>query len=721
MKMKKLIALLLILALGAPAALAQEVAMGRYVQQLVKMPQEKDIARMTVDQQGRVALFIQQAEKGLSRAALGGDGTWEIEDLPWAGQVDDYGGWSAVSNIAVAGDQVYLTIYTAGESGPSYQILRGQGDQLTKMDMTHVSEDVRYLAGMAAGPDGLLVLQTYEGFTYGYDFDTGVRRASYDRVDGDLFIAQGKLYGLSKQENCALVYDTQNGELLGEMADAPMKESNALYADGDSLFLLNVGGIYRITLGGSMWEQLVDGALTDLRLPATYLQGLAVSGDVLYALVVNSERGSKLLAFTYDANVTSVPTQKLAVYTLYPSRVLEQAASVFQSSNPDYLVEVIALLGEDTGATRQDVISALNVELLAGKGPDVLLLDGMPMDSYIEKGVLADLSQVIKPMIDSGELLGNLFEPLYRGDAIYQAPTRVSLPMLMGDSGPTAWADLISGVQNGLKLPDRSLKGYVDMFLPSNYGAWFGEDGALKQEELAAFLEDIQTIYRACGEKEVGRDAQNYYIQMVGGSLFSMDLMNGAGGRIDEVIKLKDGRLDQVPGVLMGLSMSMMELSQLSAMGKGFGFLPGKAGKSYAPSSQAGVNARSAQLEAALEFVGLMLSQQVQDADLYDGGMPVNRRSFDKLVAREETQMSMATSMTDSETGESLMLESSWPDRATRERVLEMVSQADSPYAPDQTLLELTRDALEPFSLGEMDAQTAAQAVGDKVRAYLAE
>ena len=44
--------------------------------------------------------------------------------------------------------------------------------------------------------------------------------------------------------------------------------------------------------------------------------------------------------------------------------------------------------------TVDDVIRTLNVEIFAGEGPDVLVLDGLPVESYIRQGILADLSNI---------------------------------------------------------------------------------------------------------------------------------------------------------------------------------------------------------------------------------------------------------------------------------------------------------------------------------------
>ena len=40
---------------------------------------------------------------------------------------------------------------------------------------------------------------------------------------------------------------------------------------------------------------------------------------------------------------------------------------------------------QEDGITREDALKKLNTELLSGSGPDVLILDKMPYDSYMEK------------------------------------------------------------------------------------------------------------------------------------------------------------------------------------------------------------------------------------------------------------------------------------------------------------------------------------------------
>ena len=64
----------------------------------------------------------------------------------------------------------------------------------------------------------------------------------------------------------------------------------------------------------------------------------------------------------------------------------------------------------------------------------MLVLDGLPVESYIEKGVLEDLGDMITPMAESGELYPNIAENFTGSDgSVYQFPVRVGIPVIYGN------------------------------------------------------------------------------------------------------------------------------------------------------------------------------------------------------------------------------------------------------------------------------------------------
>ena len=72
-----------------------------------------------------------------------------------------------------------------------------------------------------------------------------------------------------------------------------------------------------------------------------------------------------------------------------------EGINAYAAQHPEQTITVE--YGQDSinnGMTLDDVIRTLNVEIFAGEGPDVLVLDGLLIESYIDQGILADLSQV---------------------------------------------------------------------------------------------------------------------------------------------------------------------------------------------------------------------------------------------------------------------------------------------------------------------------------------
>jgi len=69
---------------------------------------------------------------------------------------------------------------------------------------------------------------------------------------------------------------------------------------------------------------------------------------------------------------------------------------LFQKKYPDVYVNIETGMSGDDSVTDTDALKVLNTEIMAGTGPDVLLLDGISEDTYIEKGMLEDLKRGIK-------------------------------------------------------------------------------------------------------------------------------------------------------------------------------------------------------------------------------------------------------------------------------------------------------------------------------------
>ena len=123
-----------------------------------------------------------------------------------------------------------------------------------------------------------------------------------------------------------------------------------------------------------------------------------------------------------------VPENTLIIYSLESNDLVIDMIAAFREEYPE--VEIIYETGEggEGSTTVSDRIRALNTRILAGNGPDLLIMDGLPEKSYIEKGILADLNSVL--FEEKKELLPNILSAYTKEEKIYMLPMRIKLPLI---------------------------------------------------------------------------------------------------------------------------------------------------------------------------------------------------------------------------------------------------------------------------------------------------
>lgn len=231
----------------------------------------------------------------------------------------------------------------------------------------------------------------------------------------------------------------------------------------------------------------------------------------------------------------SVPETQLKAYALYENPEIQQVIALFQKAHPDIYVELEVGIEENSSVTVTDALKNLNTEIMAEKGPDILFMDGISSESYISKGMLEDLGDILKEVDESEGLLPNIKDAYTREDgSIYTMPARFGIPLVQGaEEDVKAAADLKSLADLLEKLksesPGQKVIGYlpmetlVDKMADVCEPAWKKEDGTVKEEAITEFLTQVTRIYQVMEEEE----------QEVSGFGGSMDrYLMGIGGDI---------------------------------------------------------------------------------------------------------------------------------------------------------------------------------------------
>lgn len=550
---------------------------------------------------------------------------------------------------------------------------------------------------------------------------TNTKAYRFDLVKGELMEQDEELdkfiSGLTNNGEKGVYWTSGNYSFL-----VAMDKDNTLY-------LACQDGLYQCTAGESP-KQLLQGTLCSMGDPSNGKYGMLVEDGPVFLVLFSSG----LSRFTYDETMPATPDKELKVYSLKKDQTLQQAVSAYQKAHQDVFVKYEVGMSGENGLTAEDAIKALNTEIMAGNGPDVIMLDGLPIESYLAKGMLADLSENLKAAEEKEEFFDNITRVYEEDGKIYAIPTRFRIPLLMGNE------EFVSNIQDLSSLsavmeemreknPEGSiLSAYtpeilLKMLAIASEPTWSKEDGNLQEETVKEFLTQAKKIY----DNEISGISDSE----------KEEFLNSVRGSDDSSGTAEETALDISWSILNFLTKSQAQLAIGASQQVSLDFtnvisvprvkpevvykpLSLQAENVFQAESIVGVSAKAAEPEMAREFVEMLLSYNVMS--MQQEPYPVNAASFDSLF---DTDMegdgafgSMGISKDD---GSVATLDLYWPNEEEQKGLEQMVRSLKTPYLPgspiEQAILEAGVSVLE----GNMSVDEGVAQIKQKIQLYLSE
>lgn len=363
---------------------------------------------------------------------------------------------------------------------------------------------------------------------------------------------------------------------------------------------------------------------------------------------------------------------------------------------------------ENGGSVTEEMIQGLNTELLSGKGADILILDGLPARSYIEKGVLMDLSGLVEELEGNGEMYNHLLEGLREHDgAVYQVPARFSFPLLIGEEKAVeAYSSLesMAGYQGEKALlPVVNYENLLRLTANLQYRELFEEENSLADREtLIRYLETVKTLGEANGAKTAFSEEEMEQLWVSNHV--------APNGLIESAIQYDAGRFDSGIAEMSGFS-SLCIPAEVRRLHPGTRMVP--AGPIYLPSTLAAINRSTANEEMAKEFLRCLLSYEVQNEELYDG-LPVNKKAMETR-AETEKNISVGSGIGD------YHISADYPSKEVRQEVKSMIDSLTVPVIVDETIMKMIADGSRDYCDGKENVEQAADKILRTMTIYLSE
>ncbi len=740
----------------------ENTAMGRYVESAVDMSEYcASSFRITRLQDGTLVIPDRYNGKIVSKD---NGVTWQQEEMEWLTEIavkkESY-----IASISCGTDGSFGVIYEDGskgeETGEENETDDGKMDMeglIVRPDGTQipfqipVAEEDVWICNIGFSDSGRAFVTTLGRNIYEVKEDGSSEkfltvnngRPQHIEFVGNVMVMDGE------NQDEILLYDIEKKEYVeDEVLVGFVNENykNRSYSTADCytmfffpgeegvLYLAGDKGLHRHVIGGGAVEQVIDGTLSCFGNPAYIFMGMTMLPDNEFLALFS---GNKMVRFTYDPNIPTVPNQRLKLYSLKDNDMIRQAITIYQSDNPEVYVEYEVGMEDGNSITRDDALKKLNTQIMAGQGPDVLVLDSMPAKSYVEKGMLLDLTECINEMEAENRPFDNIVEAFRTDGKVYMLPCEIRLPLI---SGKEAYISGVEDLEDIADLTEKireenpgmdimqicSEKGIMRLFTMVSAPEWKTESGEINKEIIKDFLEQTKRIYDAQMDGLKDEYTDRYRTK-------SENVLAYYGVKLEDSDFLGDVGWYSIIGegipVQFGSAYFRSDITGQFSIGRVKGFedhmfkpLNGHSKDVFIPKTLVGINAASTQMDAAKKMIRTLFGKSNQSS-LFNG-FGVTQDSLEALFTIDERYISedgvyssMATGTPD---GEGVSFDIYWFTDEQKSRTEEWMKQVRVPYVPDQVLEEAVYNEGISFIQGKQTIDEAADAIEQRVSIYMSE
>lgn len=531
------------------------------------------------------------------------------------------------------------------------------------------------------------------------------------------------------------------------------------YIDETKICLALEDGIYTYDMGKKQTECLLNSSDNEYKAASDVLYGYIVEGDVdnpeiIAICSLDSEK--KAVSYSNNEDVTenakSDTTKQeeqngITVYSLWYAECMENIVDIFRKNNPDVAVNYTWGIDDTGGISVADAVSALNTQLLAGEGPDVIVMDGLNIKKYGESGVLLELSDMVSEIQEKEPAcLKDVMLAYQTDNGTYAIPSKVSFTALVGSAGDIKDINdtdsLISYIQNndkpnyGNDLNFYEWQAFFDTLYPVYASRIVNANGDYDKDMLREFLVKFKELYdlemeRTTQEeitdwtKEYGEYDQNY--KRVPACVKSLYNREYSGQQIafvtsDSILNIWDFYSIK-HDVLCGGGGADAGTETTANQDYTYRVWENEDGNAYIPTMVFSVNANSKEQDKAKAFVTYMFSTDIQKQYInslhFKPGHPVN---MDAVKALNDEMLNIGTPGGAVEVGGTDYFGAAYFTKdEDMQEYIETLQSLQSPVHIDASVEEIIKEQMPDYVNGKTGLEDTYNAIHNMVEVYLSE
>ena len=587
-------------------------------------------------------------------------------------------------------------------------------------------EEYYYVNNIICDKDKIFLWTTNGIEIYNQDLTVNKTVTMENQEAGSMYMLRdGRLavqfYGESNQYFRTL--DIESGEFSEKIEVTYPSYNYSNYAGLTSDFLLvDSMGVYTYNLGDEAPVKIMDFVDSDMSSNTCYSL-TQLSEDSFFGWTYDEASGMDMCGTFKKVAPEDIPDKKiLTLGTQWLDYDVRTRVVEFNKNSTEYRICVEDYNQYNTADDYTAGASKLNTDIASGNVPDILCLTGdMPVESYMSKGLLADLNTFIEndPELKIEDYMPEIIEAFSYEGKWYQLVPSYYLFTVFGKTADVGsepgWTfeeleallkEKGAGSQAFSEQTKSSMIMYSMMLNSDSYINWETGECYFNTDEFIKLLEFANEF-----PSEI-----NYE-----------DLYNDPGYWESQETVYRDGR-----ALLMPYTLANFEDFQYAEKGifgeqiTAIGF-PVKEGigSAYSSSTNFAISAKSQNQEAAWEFLRYYLTDEYQDELEY--GWPVKLSSLDKKIAEaqekpyyeDENGNKVEYDETYYLNGVEIVLETL--TQADCDRVIAFLKSADHVQSYNNSIMTILEEECAAYFEGQKSAKEVADIIQSRIYIYVNE
>lgn len=658
---------------------------------------------------------------------------------------EDNSGW--MSTIHLMQDGTVIGLYESGQEDltdpqmpvwvSSYSLIKwdNEGNQVWNTKISTGNDEYIYAQAMLQDKNNNIVLVSGDNVLYTFDMNgKELSRKEMTNIGvnnlGNVIVKKdGSVYFTSYNDDWTKIYisklDVEN-VTLSEKQELPGNMANYSIMAGDStdFILTDNNGVYTYNLGDAEPAKFMDYINSDL---ATYsLNNINLINDKEFIATYNDpiDWTLKVSKFVY-VDPSEIPDKSnITIGCNWMDVEVKQRIIDFNKTSDKYR---ITIKDYSTYNTMEDYTlsqTQMNNDIISGKMPDIMIIDGsQDISSWVNKGLLADVSELIAKdeELSKNEYLENVFKAFSVNDKLYTVVPSFAVQTMI------ARTDMVENRDNW------TMTEFMDyMSTKSDDVSAFGED-MVRETVLYYIMQYCGSDFVDVNTGNCSFDSPEFIAMLEFAKTFPKEYAEDYWENYDW--EATQSMYRDKKAVLMSCYIYRMQdlvssiHGTLGAEASFIGF-PGMNGNTsiIVPSGNNFViSAKSANIEAAWEFVRYYLTEEYQkNNDMYS--LPVLKTAFE-----ENTKMAMEKPYWENEetgekeyydytfyiNGEEIILEPFSQKEVTE--ISDFIYSIDKRGYYNEGIINIVKEEAESFFSGQKSAKDVAQVIQSRVQIYVDE